>query len=131
MEDTGELSQLERIFRHAQSVYGTTPEYLWESSPDSAVLRHGVSKKWYAAALKVQKSKLGLSGDEYVYVLNVKCDSLMLGSLLLEKGFFPAYHMNKNSWISILLDETVSDGEIFSLLELSYGSVAPKMKKRK
>ena len=49
----------------------------------------------------------------------------------MEKGFRPAYHMNKNHWISILLNDSVSDDQIFPLLELSYDSVAPKHKKRR
>ena len=51
---------------------------------------------------------------------------LMVGSLLSEKGFLPAYHMNKNTWISVLLDDSVSDEKISALLEFSYDSVAPK-----
>lgn len=38
----------------------------------------------------------------------------------MKEGFFPAYHMNKENWISILLDGTVSADEIKPLLELSY-----------
>lgn len=53
-------------------------------------------------------------------VLNIKCDPMMIGSLRMKEGFFPAYHMNKENWISILLDGTVSADEIKPLLELSY-----------
>lgn len=45
---------------------------------------------------------------------------MMIGSLRMKEGFFPAYHMNKENWISILLDGTVSADEIEPLLELSY-----------
>ena len=55
----------------------------------------------------------------------------MTGSLLSQKGFLPAYHMNKNYWISILLNDSVPDSEILPLLELSYDSVAPKRKWKK
>ncbi|MBD5141566.1 MAG: MmcQ/YjbR family DNA-binding protein [Ruminococcus sp.] len=130
MEDKDISPQLERIIQHIKSTYGAEPEYLWKNTPNNAVFRHGINKKWYAAVIKLPKSKLGLSGDECVYILDVKCDSLMIGSLLLEKGFFPAYHMNKNSWITILLDESVSDDEIFSLIGSSYSSVMPKLKNK-
>ena len=52
----------------------------------------------------------------------------MIGSLLDEEGFFPAYHMNKNNWITIVLNDSVPDEKIYSLLELSYHSVAPSGK---
>ncbi len=58
--------------------------------------------------------------------MDVKCDPLMVGSLLAQDGCLPAYHMSKDAWISILLDGTVPDDQIFPLLELSYDSVAPR-----
>lgn len=80
--------------------------------------------------MDVPSNKLGLTGEELIDVMNVKCSTIMIGSLLSEKGFLPAYHMNKDHWISILLNGSVPDDQIFSLLELSYDSVAPKRRKR-
>ena len=39
--------------------------------------------------------------------------------------------MNKNHWISIVLDNSVPDDQITPLLELSYDSVAPKRRKKR
>lgn len=80
--------------------------------------------------MDVTSGRLGLAGDDPVDVLDIKCSTIMIGSMLSEKGFLPAYHMNKNHWISILLDGSVPDEQIFPLLELSYDSVAPKRGKR-
>ncbi len=124
------MTQLERIVRQAQERYGTEPEHLWAKYPDYMVLRHSASKKWYAALMNVPVQRLGLPGDHSADVLDVKCDPRMIGSLLSEKGFLPAYHMSKSSWISVLLDESVPDEQIFSLMEMSYDSVAPKRKKK-
>ena len=125
----GEL-QRSRIVRHIQERYSTEPEHLWARYPDYMVFRHPASKKWYAAILDAPRNKLGLSGESSVDILDIKCDSRMIGSLLTENGFLPAYHMNKTTWISILLDDSVTDEQILPLLELSYDSVAPKRKKR-
>ena len=38
----------------------------------------------------------------------------------MKEGFYPAYHMNKDKWISILMDGTVPAKEIMELIELSY-----------
>ena len=35
-------------------------------------------------------------------------------------SIYPAFHMNKKHWISILLDETLSDEDIMSLVDQSY-----------
>jgi len=125
------MSQRERIIQHIQAVYGVEAEYLWADIPDCAVFRHPGSKKWFGIIMDVRSNRLGLDGEEPVDILNVKCGPILAGSLLTETGFFPAYHMNKSNWVTILLNNTVPDGQITPLLELSYDSVAPKRKNRK
>ena len=127
MTDT---SQRERITRYIKDTYGTQAEYLWADSPGNAIFRHSASRKWYAALMRVLPEKLGLTGEEALDVMDIKCSTIMIGSLLSPKGFLPAYHTNKNHWISIVLDNSVSDDQITPLLELSYGSVAPKRRKK-
>ena len=124
------MEQQQRIMRYIKERYGDEAEHLWAKYPDYAVFRHSGSQKWYAAFLVVPRNKLGLDGTEAAPVLDVKCSPLMIGALLSEGGFLPAYHMNKSTWISILLDDSVPDDKICSLLELSYDSVAPKRKRR-
>ena len=118
--------QRKRITQYIQDTYGTAAEYLWADSPGNAIFRHPASKKWYAAMMWVRPEKLGLTGGEPLDVMDIKCSTIMIGSLLSTKGFLPAYHMNKNHWISIVLDGSVSDEQITPLLELSYDSAAPK-----
>lgn len=124
-------SQRERITQYIQDTYGTQAEYLWADSPGNAIFRHSASKKWYAAMMRVLPEKLGLAEGEALDVMDIKCSTIMIGSLLATKGFLPAYHMNKDHWISIILDGSVSDGQIIPLLELSYDSVAPKRRKKR
>ena len=123
-------SQRERITQYIQDTYGTQAEYLWADSPGNAIFRHSASKKWYAAMMRVLPEKLDFTGEEPLDVMDIKCNTIMIGSLLSTKGFLPAYHMNKNHWISIVLDGSVSDDQITPLLELSYDSVAPKRRKK-
>lgn len=106
------------LFAWAMERYGTAPDYPWNDW--NCVLRHSHNKKWYALVVEVDEKKLGLSGDRIVDVLNVKCDPMLIGSLRQKQGFFPAYHMNKEKWISIILDGSVPAEEIQRLIELSY-----------
>lgn len=124
-------SQKERITEHLQDTYGTEAEHLWTQYPEYSVFRHPISRKWYALFASIPESKLGLAGERRVDVLDIKCSSILVGSLLAEKGFFPAYHMNKKTWILVLLDGSVPDEEIMQLLELAYDSVAPKSIRKK
>lgn len=106
------------LFEWVRETYGTIPDYPWDDW--NAVLRHKENNKWYGLIMELSERKLGLSGERIVDVLNVKCDPILISSLRQQKGFFPAYHMNKDSWISILLDNSVSADEIKSLIEMSY-----------
>lgn len=116
----------EKIFEWVKKEYGTEPEYLWKSTPDAAVLRHRGNRKWYGLVMSVRRNRLGLPGDDTVWILNVKTDPLMTGSLLMKKGIFPAYHMNKRMWVTILLDGTVEENDVFGLLSMSYNIISAK-----
>lgn len=109
----------EEIFEYVKKQYGTIPEYLWSSSPDSAVLRHKKGK-WYAVIMNVERSKLGLDGDGTVEIIDVKCDPEMTGMIIQTYGFLPGYHMSKQHWITILLDGTVGESKILDFLDMSY-----------
>jgi len=111
---------LRKIFTYAENTYQSQPEYLWERTPDAAVLRNSENQKWYALFMKISRDKLGLKEKESVWILNLKCDPLFIGSLLEMDGYYPAYHMNKNHWITVLLDGTVKEAQILELLDLSY-----------
>ncbi len=115
----------EAVLKYAEEHYNTRPEYLWKKRyPDDAVLRRSDNKKWYALIMNVSREKLGLSGNGRIDILNVKADVIMLGSLRKKNGILPGYHMNKENWISILLDGTVSLDDILALLDLSYNLVS-------
>jgi predicted DNA-binding protein (MmcQ/YjbR family) len=119
-----EKKMRDRLFELAAGRFGTRPEYLWKRTPDCAVLRCGSNDKWYAIVMDVDGSKLGHPELGKVDIVNVKCSPLMTGSLYGMKGIFPAYHMNKESWISVLLDGSVDMEQIKALLEMSYELVS-------
>ena len=98
--------------------YGVLPEYLWASSPSFAVFRHDNNKKWFAVVMTITKDKLGLNSTENIDVVNLKCDPLM--NVITEDGIFPAYHMSKTHWISVVLDGSVDEDKIKWLLNLSF-----------
>lgn len=117
-----------KLFDWAESQYGTLPDYPWND--DNAVLRHR-SGKWYGLVMNIPKSKLGLKDDGNVDVLNVKCDPVIMGSLRACEGIHPAYHMNKDKWITVRLDGSVNEEEVQNLLSLSYELTKPKVKRIK
>ena len=120
-EESGveKIVKTEEIFEYVQNQYGTIPEYLWSKLPDSAVLRHK-NGKWYAVIMTVEKSKLGLEGNDLVDIMDVKCDPEMTSMIIQTYGLLPGYHMNKKHWITILLDGSVSEAKTLDFLDMSY-----------
>lgn len=115
------MTSRNNLFRHAFERYGTDPDYLWPRYPGYAALRHpGKGGKWYAVVMDVPREKLGLEGEGELDLLNVKARPAQVAALLGEKGFLPAYHMNKVHWVSVSLDGTVSLQTICELLDVSY-----------
>lgn len=107
--------------------YSAKPEHPWVKYPNYEVFRHASNKKWFALIMDVPKSKLGLDEEGNMDVANFKCDTALIGSLLSKSGFYPAYHMNKNCWITVALDGSVSDEKIKMLLDMSFDKTAPKI----
>lgn len=112
------------LFTWVKDIYDTEPDYPWNDW--NAVLRHKENNKWYGLIMEIPATKLGLQGDRLIDVLNVKCDPILIGSFRSKPGYFPAYHMNKENWISIALDGSVPADEIKSLVSMSYDLTAGK-----
>ena len=110
----------ERVFQYVMNMCGVEPDYPWAKTPESAVLRHPHNRKWFALVMPVSRKNLGLPGDGTIDVMNVKCDPLLTAQLRQEKGFRPAYHMNKEKWLTVLLDGSAPPDKVFGLIDMSY-----------
>ena len=123
------MNIIDEIFKYAKENFGSEPEYLWQKDPNSAVLRNNSNSKWYAIIMNISKRTLGLKDDKNTDILNVKCDPIMIGSLVDNKRYFRAYHMNKEHWITLILNGEIPLQEIFSMINLSFEIVNTKKKK--
>ncbi|MCU9997837.1 MmcQ/YjbR family DNA-binding protein [[Pasteurella] aerogenes] len=104
---------------HIQQRYGVEPEYPWAKFPDYAVFRHCHHRKWFAVLVNIGADKIGLNTMEKIWVLNVKAKPEEIGSLRMIKGVYPAYHMNKEHWLSLNLAE-IDDTFFYELLDESF-----------
>jgi len=91
------------------SCFGTSPDYPFDEDFETAVERHADNRKWYAIVMRVPRSKFGLESDEVIDVVNLKLPTEMFGSFDKADGVYPAYHMNKLHWISVLLPDASED----------------------
>lgn len=122
----------EEITKYIKKKYKAGPEMLWRSYPDYAVFRHEDNRKWFAIIMDVDADKLGLPGKERVDIIDVKIDDLMLRDILLRQpGYLPAYHMNKQKWITIMLDGSVDAEQVCRMIDASFLDTASKKGKNK
>ena len=98
----------DEFLRHCRDTYGTLPDRPFDDAY-TEVLRHAESRKWYALVMRVSRRKLGLSSDEVTDVVNLKLPCELFGSFGASDGVYPAYHMNKLHWISVVLADASAD----------------------
>ena len=117
-----EKRQANIVAKHIKSEYGVSPEFLWPYRyPSYAVFRHDNNKKWFALVATKSSKSLGLKEDKAIDVINLKFDKNQTYDFAKTSDhIFPAYHMNKNNWITIWLDGTLPNGLIFELIKKSY-----------
>ena len=122
----------DKVFSYIKKKYKVTPEYPWRKYDDNAVFRHADNRKWFALVMDVSGEKLGLETKEPVPVINLKIDDLMFRDMLVQqKGILPAWHMNKQHWITVLLDGTVPEDQVFDLIDASFMATASAKRKQK
>ena len=109
--------------------YSVEPDYPFPRDDVSCVFRHIDNRKWFGIAMVIPYRTLGISRKGNVDILNIKCDPIIAGSLRGKPGFCPAYHMNKDKWITVLLDGSAGQEELISLLDMSYSMTASKVRK--
>ena len=81
-------------------------------------------KSGNAVLMKISWDKLEKVREGQVEAVNLKHDQV--ADLLSKKGIYPAFHMNKRYWISVALDDTLSDEEVLELIERSWSLTIKK-----
>ena len=119
-----------QLFAYVKKTYGVEPDYPFSPLPDCPVLRHPDNRKWFALMMEMPRNRLGLPGDARVDVLDLKCSVALSGVLRQQAGFFPGYHMNRDKWISVLLDGTVPLEDLLPLIDLSWQLTAGRKPRR-
>ena len=116
------FEQTNRITKLIKEKYEVCPEFLWDKFPGYGVFRNKKSNKWFGIIMNIDRSKINSDESGEIEVLNVKLDDDVQNYLDV-KGIYPSYHLSKKSWITIILDDTLSDKKIMELVDLSYDNV--------
>ena len=109
--------------------FSVEPDYPFPRDDVTCVFRHTDNRKWFGIMMKIPYRTLGMNRDGETDIVNIKCDPVLMGSLRGKPGFRPAYHMNKDKWITILLDGSAGREEITALVDMSFRMTETKLRK--
>ncbi len=109
---------LEELSEYCLNYNNVYKDFPFKKKQDYCVIRHRLNKKMFA---------LIFIKDNNTWV-NLKTEP-ELGYFLKQtyEAVVPAYHMNKEHWISVILDGSIDKNEIFSFVDNSYALTKPRV----
>ena len=113
-------NQAQMIIEYVRKKYGDELEFLWTKFPDNAVWRRKDNQKWYGAILTVNGRKIGLNTDKTVEIIDLRMKAENKDAILSREHYYPGWHMNKKSWYTLVLDDSIADEEIKLRITESY-----------
>ena len=121
-DESGKISL--EIIDYCNNKYGENHVNPFKKHPDILAFVNK-KNKWYALLSDVEYNKLSKNTDitTKVKILNVKYPTDRILEIIDNKNIFPAYHMNKKHWISIVLDKNIKLETIKELIDISYSLV--------
>lgn len=113
-------SQAKEIIQYIKQKNKDELEFLWEKFDNVAIWRNKQNEKWYGLLFAMQESKIKPGSEKTVEIIDLRYDKENIDKIIDNKSIFPGYHMNKKSWITIILDYSIDTEEIFELIDNSY-----------
>jgi predicted DNA-binding protein (MmcQ/YjbR family)/predicted transcriptional regulator len=114
--------QANRIANAIAQHFHDHPEFVFKRLPDDAVFREPISQKWYGLVMNIPRQKLttqSASANDRIEILEFRINPDHRANLLEQAGVYPAYHMNKDNWLCVVLDDTQSDQQILTWVDQS------------
>lgn len=113
-------NQTKEIMKYINRKYQDNFEYPWPKTPGNAIVRNKENKKWYALILTIEENKIKEPGNKIIEILDLRYSKEKINMIVDNKKIYPGYHMNKKSWITIKLDNSMPTEEILKLIDNSY-----------
>lgn len=107
------------LITYVRDRFSIDPDYPFEDY-DIFVFRHTGNRKWFGCVMTVPYDRLGIAQPGNVDIIDVKCGPLLMDAYRKQPGILRGYHMNKDNWVTILLDGSAEEETIKELIEISY-----------
>ena len=118
-----------KMVNYVKEKYGDEPEYLWDT-PDDAAIRNKHNGKWYMVLIRVKADRLGFDNDEKIEIVDLHCPTEQIEKLVDYVNIFPAFHMNKKHWITLLGNDALDFEIVKRLIDQSYDMSVKNPSKR-
>lgn len=112
-------TQTNRINARIEKKYHLKVEFPFTKYPHIGAYYHKENRKWFGLIQYLDRSVFMPEKGE-CEILNLKNTSAEITGLLQKDGIYEGYHMSKKTWISLILDDTLSDDFIMELVDDSY-----------
>lgn len=109
-----------KIIEFVKQEFNSSLEFLWPKFLNNAICRRRDNRKWFIVFMKTTADKIGLNKNNSIEIINLRVDNSKLKTLLDYMTFFPAYHMNKKSWITVKLNSVTNINQVYQLIRESF-----------
>ncbi|MGN1356403.1 MAG: MmcQ/YjbR family DNA-binding protein [Succinivibrionaceae bacterium] len=120
--------QTHRVIDFVYRNYHQELEFLWPKFPGNGIWRRNDNNKWFGLVLTVDAEKIGLNLQEKIEILDLRMDPGEARLVLAQKGCYPGWHMNKKSWYTMVLNDSVPDNILEQRISQSFllaGNINP------
>ncbi len=121
---------LAEIEDYILGTYEAATDHSFEGDPTVTIFRRLDNNQRFAATKNIGCRSVNAGNTGRIDILNVSVSPRLVATLREREGFRPAWRMNSNKWVTVLLDGTVPDDEIRSLIDEGYKNVGRKGGKR-
>lgn len=112
-----------RYVEHLIEGYDCSQDFPWNDEASVFRCRNG---KWFALLMRIKFRNVGLPSEEKVWAVNLKQEPEEIPEIIDNRTIFPAYHMNKKYWITVLVSAATDYGHLLELTRKSYVLVESK-----
>lgn len=102
-------------------VYNASGAFIGQVHSECEDILGDISKKcFHNECFKGEQSKRLINHIEIIEIMNLKDAPDEVAANVETGKVYKAYHMNKKHWYTIILDESLTDGEIIEFIRRSF-----------
>ena len=109
-----------QLMDYCSQKFGTIPEAPWQDMPAAFTFKTAKRNKWYALFMTIPYKSLGLSKFGEIDIMNIKLPLDKITNLIDKVHYYPAYHMNKKCWLTVVLQKDLPISFVQELIAESY-----------